>query len=190
MSDVPAAPLRIAHFFASVPDPRHPAFRDRHALGDILVLALSAVLSGATSWEAIAAFAQAKEPWFRSLGLKLPHGTPSHDTFSRVFAALDPDAFQDSFTARINAACGELGFCHIPVDGKGVRGARGPGGACLHLVSAWAVGCRLSLAQVAVPQGGQRDHRHPPTAAAFGPARGAGKHRRRRLPGGHRRPGP
>jgi predicted transposase YbfD/YdcC len=154
MSDVPTAPLHIAHFFADVPDPRHPAFRDRHALGDILVLALSAVLSGATSWEAIAAFALAKEPWFRSLGLKLPHGIPSHDTFSRIFAAMDPAAFQDSFTAWINAACDALGFCHIPIDGKSVRGARGPDGTCLHLVSAWAVGCRLSLAQVAVGDGG------------------------------------
>src|SRR5262249_3987385 len=62
-----------------------------------------------------------------------------------------PDAFQGCFTAWINAVCGELGFCHIPVDGKSVRGARGPGGTCLHLVSAWAGAHRLSLAQVAVP---------------------------------------
>src|SRR5438876_660071 len=83
--------------------------------------------------------------------LALPNGVPSHDTFNRVFAALDPDAFQACFTAWINAVCGELGFCHIPVDGKAARGTRGPDGTCLHLVSAWVGAHRLSLAQVAVP---------------------------------------
>jgi len=148
------APLDIAHHFAGLPDPRHPAFRGRHRLGDILVIALSAVLSGADSWDAIAAFGAAKQAWLRSLGLELPHGTPSHDTFNRLFAALDPLAFQDCFTSWINAACDALGLRHVPVDGKALRGSAGPGGTCLHLVSAWAAERRLSLAQVAVPAGG------------------------------------
>jgi predicted transposase YbfD/YdcC len=146
-------PLDIPHFFADLPDPRHPAFR-YHLLSEILVMALAAVLSGATSWETIAAFALAKHDWFRSLGLKLPYGIPSHDTFARIFAALNPRAFQNCFTAWINAVCGQLAFCHIPIDGKTVRGSRGPDGTCLHLVSAWAAKQRLSLAQVAVPDQG------------------------------------
>jgi predicted transposase YbfD/YdcC len=151
MSATPGAPLDLAHHFRDLPDPRHPAFRDHHPLGDILLIALCAVLSGADSWEDVAEFGSAKEAWLRSLGLRLPNGTPAHDTFNRVFAALDPVAFQACFTAWINAVCGELGFCHIPIDGKSVRGARGPDGTCLHLVSAWAGAQRLSLAQVAVP---------------------------------------
>jgi predicted transposase YbfD/YdcC len=147
---VSATPLDIAHHFRDLPDPRHPAFRDHHLLGDILVVALCAVLSGADSWEDIAAFGRTKEPWLRGLGLRLPNGIPAHDTFNRVFGDLDPDAFQACFTAWINAICGPLGFCHIPIDGKSVRGARGPDGTCLHLVSAWASEHRLSLAQVAV----------------------------------------
>jgi len=43
-----------------------------------------------------------------------------------------------------------LGFCHIPIDGKALRGSRGPDGACLHLVSAWVFEQRMTLAQVAV----------------------------------------
>jgi predicted transposase YbfD/YdcC len=144
------ASLDIAHHFANLPDPRHPAFRDRHRLCDILVIALSAILSGARSWDAIADFGVAKETWFRSLGLALPNGIPAHDTFNRLFAALDPLAFQQGFTSWINAVCRTLGFCHIPVDGKTVRGTRGPDGTCLHLVSAWAAEHRLTLAQVAV----------------------------------------
>jgi predicted transposase YbfD/YdcC len=142
--------LDIAHHFAALPDPRHRAFRDRHLLGDILVIAIAGVLSGANSWDAIAAFGVSKQDWLRSLGLKLPNGIPSHDTFNRIFAALEPLAFQHSFTSWINAVCNTLGFCHIPIDGKAVRGAKGPDGTCLHLVSAWAAGHRLTLAQVAV----------------------------------------
>jgi predicted transposase YbfD/YdcC len=144
------APLAIAEHFANLPDPRHPAFRGRHLLGDILVIALAAVLSGANSWDGIAAFGLSKQTWLLQIGLQLPGGIPSHDTFNRIFAALNPLAFQHAFTSWINAVCHTLGFCHIPVDGKALRGATGPDGTCLHLVSAWAAQNRLTLAQVAV----------------------------------------
>jgi predicted transposase YbfD/YdcC len=150
VSATPDSPLDLAHYFQDLPDPRHPAFCDHHLLGDMLFIALTAMLSACDSWEDIVLFGRAKETWLRSLGLRLPNGIPSHDTFNRVFAALNPDAFQGCFTAWINAVCGELGFCHIPIDGKAVRGSRGPDGTCLHLVSAWAGGQRLSLGQVAV----------------------------------------
>ena len=148
----PPAPARldIAHHFANLPDPRHPAFQDHHRLGDLLVIALCAVLSGARSWDAIARFGRSKETWLRSLGLTLPNGPPAHDTFNRLFAAVDPLAFQHCFTGWINAVCDTLGFIHIPVDGKTLRGSRGPDGTALHLVSAWAAAHRLTLAQVAV----------------------------------------
>jgi predicted transposase YbfD/YdcC len=147
---VDTIPLDIAHHFADLPDPRHPAFCDRHALTDILVIALTAVLCGAKSWEAIATFGTAKLAWFRTIGLQLRNGIPAHDTFSRIFAALNPQAFQQAFTGWINSVCNTLGFCHIPIDGKTVRGSRGPDGTALHLVSAWASEHRLSLAQIAV----------------------------------------
>lgn len=156
MSTTPTdpTPLDIAHHFASLPDPRHPAFRDYHVLSDVLVIALAAVLSGAQSWDAIAAFGHTKEAWLRSLGLQLPHGIPAHDTFNRIFAALDPLAFQRCFHGWINAVGQALGWRHIPIDGKSVRGSRGPDGTCLHLVSAWAAQSRLTLAQVAVADKG------------------------------------
>ena len=70
------------------------AFRDHHLLSDILVIALTAVICGAKSWEAISDFGVTKQAWFRSIGLKLPNGIPSHDTFRRVFLRLDPIALQ------------------------------------------------------------------------------------------------
>jgi predicted transposase YbfD/YdcC len=153
MTSPPPAPVRldIAYHFANLPDPRHPAFQDHHVLSEVLVIALGAVLSGARSWDAIARFGRSKEAWLRSLGLTLPNGLPSHDTYNRLFAALDPLAFQHCFTDWINAVCDTLGFTPIPVDGKTLRGSRGPEGTALHLVSAWAAAHRLTLAQVAVP---------------------------------------
>jgi predicted transposase YbfD/YdcC len=149
MTETPS-PLDIPGHFANLPDPRHPAFRDCHQLGEIVAIALCAVLSGATSWDSIASFGRRKLDWLRSLGLELVNGVPSHDTFNRFFAVLDPRAFQDCFNGWICSVCDALGVCHVPVDGKAARGSRGPDGTCLHLVSAWAAEGRLTLAQVAV----------------------------------------
>ena len=101
-------PLDILHHFAAVQDPRDPRFVT-HLLGDLLTIALCATLSGAKSFEDLAAFGRAKEPWLRTLGLTLPHGIPSHDTFRDLFRHLAPTAFQDCFTAWINAVCARLG---------------------------------------------------------------------------------
>jgi hypothetical protein len=140
--------LDILHHFAAVPDPR--AGRSvTHLLSDLLTIAWCATLSGAKSFAVIAAFGRSKEAWLRPLGLTLPHGIPAHDTFRDLFRHLAPAAFQDGFTAWINAACARLGVQHVQVDGKALRGSRGLGGTCLHLVSAWVGAHSLTLGQVA-----------------------------------------
>lgn len=141
--------LDILHHFAAVPDPRQGRFIT-HLLGDILTIALCALLSGAKSFEDIAAFGRAKESWLRSLGLTLPHGIPAHDTFRDVFRHLAPAVFQDCFTSWINALCAHLGVKYVQIDGKALRGSRGLNGTCLHLVSAWVGANSLTLGQVAV----------------------------------------
>jgi DDE_Tnp_1-associated len=90
-------PLDIPDHFARIPDPRHPSCREIHLLGDIVTVALCAVLSEATSWENIAAFGNRKLQWLRSLVLKLANGVPGYDTFNRVFAPLDPQSFRVCF---------------------------------------------------------------------------------------------
>jgi DDE family transposase len=90
--------LDILHHFATVPDPRDARFLT-HQLGDLLTIALCAMLSGAKRFEDMATFGHAKESWLRGLGLALPGGIPSHDNFRDVFRHLAPGAFQDSFTA-------------------------------------------------------------------------------------------
>ena len=141
--------LDILHHFAAVTDPRDQRFIT-HLLSDVLLIALCAMLSGATSFEDIAAFGRAKETWLRSLGLLLPHGIPSHDTFRDLFRHLAPTVFQDCFVSWINAVWDRLGVKHVQIDGKAPRGSRGLNGTCLYLVSAWVGANSLTLGQVAV----------------------------------------
>ena len=147
-----SSPLAFTEFFADLPDPRVARTR-LHRLDDILVIAVCAVLCGADSFEEIEEFGHAKEPWLKRF-LTLPHGIPSHDTFNRVFAALDRKAFAERF-ARWMASVGQaVGWKVVAIDGKACRSAPADTfSGCLHVVSAWASDSGLSLAQVAVEDG-------------------------------------
>jgi predicted transposase YbfD/YdcC len=146
---VPTQDLSLARCFADLPDPRIDRTK-RHALVDILVIALCAVIAGADTWEEVEQFGRAKRDWLARF-LALPHGIPSHDTFYRVFVALDPHAFGDCFGRWVAAACAATGLKHIAVDGKAVRGTpKATASGCLHLVSAWATANSLTLGQEAV----------------------------------------
>jgi hypothetical protein len=68
----------------------------QHLLRDIIAIAILAVLSGSDSWVAIETYAQAKQEWLQEF-LALANGIPSHDTIARVFARLDPQAFEQCF---------------------------------------------------------------------------------------------
>lgn len=133
--------------FRPLKDPR-VAGRTRHLLFDIIVLAICGVISNCDNWPDIALFAQKRQAWFRRF-LRLPHGVPSHDTFERVFAALDPRAFERCCLAWLREAAGLVGAGQIAIDGKALRGSAGSPLGPLHLVSAWATQARLTLGQVA-----------------------------------------
>jgi predicted transposase YbfD/YdcC len=122
-----------------------------HPLVSIIAIALCAVICGAETWNDIAAFGEAKEAWLCSF-LDLPHGIPTHDTFNRVFGALDPKQFQACFARWMAAVATILPTQVIAFDGKTVRGShdRADGKAPIHMVSAWASANRLVLAQVKV----------------------------------------
>ena len=82
--------------FAKVEDPRVERTK-LHRLRDIFIIAICGVICGAEGWVEIEEFGKAKEAWFTDL-LKLPNGIPSHDTFGRVFALIDPKQFEASFS--------------------------------------------------------------------------------------------
>lgn len=147
---MPAYPTSLSTHFGSLPDPRVERTK-AHLLIDILTIGLCAVLCGGAGWTDMATFGQAREPWLRTF-LALPHGIPSHDTFGRVFAALDPDAFGAAFAAWARAVAPPTADAVVAIDGKTLRRShdRAKGKAALHLVSAWADASGLVLGQVAV----------------------------------------
>jgi predicted transposase YbfD/YdcC len=137
--------------FAQVEDPRVERTK-KHRLQDIIIIAICGVICGADGWVEIEEFGKAKEAWFTEL-LSLPNGIPSHDTFGRVFAHLDPKEFEASFLQWVQGISKTVKGV-IAIDGKTLRRShdRAEGKKALHLVSAWAVENRLVLAQLATEE--------------------------------------
>jgi predicted transposase YbfD/YdcC len=141
--------LPLVRHFRKLKGPRLDR-RKLHSLEAILVTATCAVISGANDSQQIAPFGQKRKDWLERF-LELPNGIPSHDTFERLFARLDPQAFQECFAAWMNAWYARLTGKHLAIDGKAVRGSASPakGFRCLHLVNVWATRADLCLGLVA-----------------------------------------
>jgi predicted transposase YbfD/YdcC len=141
---------RFAACFADLEDPRED--NARYSLHEILLIALCAMLCGAEDCSDMAAFGRAKELFLRQF-LTLRHGIPSHDTFSRVFRLLDPAQFHACFL-RFMQDFAQAAQGVLAIDGKTLRRSfdRAAQKSPLHLVSAWAAGSRLLLAQIATDQ--------------------------------------
>ncbi len=150
MDQPPVASLH--DHFATLSDPRIQRTKLHHLL-DIITIAVCAVICGADSWVEIEEFGTAKLSWFRSF-LDLPNAIPSPDTFGRVFAALDPEEFQQCFLAWVQAAAVISDNQIVALDGKTLRRShdRSKGKAAIHMVSAWASTNRLVLGQVKVDE--------------------------------------
>jgi hypothetical protein len=136
--------------FAALPDPRC-AGRTRHRLLDLLVIAVCAVVAGAETWVDIAHYGRMKQAWLATF-LDLPHGTPSHDTFRRVFSLINPSCREECFRQWMATVAPPLPREVVAVDGKTVRRSfdRGRAQGPLPVVSAFATQQGLSLGQVAV----------------------------------------
>jgi predicted transposase YbfD/YdcC len=142
----------IEQHFGNLTDPRVDRTK-LHPLLDILVIAMCAVIAGADNWEDVEEFGKARQTWFQTF-LELPNGIPSHDTFTRVFARLDPEQFQAGFLSWMRAVSEVIGGQVIAIDGKVLRRShdRGIGKAAIDMVSAWATANRLVLGQVKVDE--------------------------------------
>ena len=144
---------KFRRFFRMVPDPR--ADNAWHDLLDVLFIAFAAVLCGAENCSDMAEFGKAKEGLLRRI-LRLEHGIPSHDTFSRVFRLLDPQKFEQAFR-RFTSSLAKINGLDltgvVAIDGKALRGAyeRGRSTTPLHMVNVWAAGARVVLAQCKAP---------------------------------------
>jgi predicted transposase YbfD/YdcC len=133
-------------FFAGLSDPRVERTKD-HLLIDIIFITITAVICGADSWYDIEAFGTAKYKWLKKF-LKLPNGIPTHDTFNRVFAALDPDELGKCFLSWTQSVSELTNGEVISIDGKTLRGSSDKGSKrIVHMVSAWAGTNNIVLGQ-------------------------------------------
>lgn len=134
-------------------DPRREHCQ-KYPLKTVIILAVLAMIAGADDWVAVERYGELKRDWLKTL-LDLPHGIPSHDTFRRVFALLEPEAFQRCFMNWVRRLAqlkvGEV----VALDGKTVRRSqdRWNGKEAIQTVSAWASMAGLVLAQQHVPEG-------------------------------------
>jgi len=134
----------------TIPDPRRQCRNLKHRLVDVLLSGFCGVLADCDNFVEIADWAAHHEPFLRTF-LELPHGIPSHDTYTRVFAAVRPAALHGVLIPWLQQRRGVAGdWVHI--DGKALRGTRSAakGLGVLQLVSAWASQHGLTLGQVAV----------------------------------------
>jgi predicted transposase YbfD/YdcC len=139
-------------YFAVVHDPRRQHPTTLHSLKAILTITILATICGAHNWVEIEQWGHAHHQWLAEF-LDLTYGIPSHDTFGRVFAVLDPTALQQAFMAWMSALANVAGEV-IALDGKTIRRSldRTDGTGAIHVVSAWASRNELVLAQFKVDE--------------------------------------
>jgi predicted transposase YbfD/YdcC len=134
--------------FEGLQDPRVVG-RTTHQLEAILFLTLCAVLCGMDDWESIEQWGNNRAQWLSQF-IDVSNGIPSHDTISRVFAALDSTVFQERFLLWMSTLVPSLEGQIVAIDGKTVRGSRQRrcGRQAIHLVSAFVCGHGLTLGQL------------------------------------------
>jgi predicted transposase YbfD/YdcC len=156
MSDVRRISLdEVVRHFEELDDPRCSINR-KHPLVSVVVIAVMAVLAGASGPTAIARWAALKEE-FLVTALDLPEGVPGKDVFRRVLLALRPEAFRACFVNWLESLRAEAAAATgverpiLAVDGKTARRShdRKNGLGALHSVTVWASEFGLSLGQVA-----------------------------------------
>jgi hypothetical protein len=136
--------MTLTEAFSELPDPRTgPA--QRHDLTEMILMALCAVLCSADSWVDVAEWAEDNEAWLKRY-LVLEHGTPSHDTFGRVFRLLDAKVFETCFREWIGSLVGAVAGV-VAIDGKTACGSKDGHNTALHTISAYATASGLCLGQ-------------------------------------------
>ena len=144
----PAASL-IEHF-QDLNDPRVDRTKE-HELIDILVIAICCLLCEGESFNDMEDFGNAKQEWFKTF-LRLPNGIPSHDTFNRLFAALDPQSFLECFLRWTQSLRHAVAQEIVALDGKALRRALNKDESPKYVVSAWAESNSLVLGQLKVDE--------------------------------------
>lgn len=149
--------VNVLRFFDDLPDPRSNV-NQLHRLGDVIVIAICAVIANADGPTAIAKWAGLNGVWLKK-HLTLPNGIPGKDTFRRVLGLLNPAVFQECFqrwleSLVVSADEEPAEKRHVAIDGKTLRRSHDKrnGLGAMHIVSAWASNHGITLGQVATEE--------------------------------------
>ena len=139
-------------YFGSIDDPRKSRGR-MHKLRDIMIIGILSVICGADDFTEMEEFGKSKESFLKNY-LKLKHGTPSHDTFGRVFSIINPEEFRNCFIAWVKDLCGDMKGDIVNIDGKALRHSYDTetDKSMIYMVSAWANANNLLLGQIKVDE--------------------------------------
>lgn len=140
--------LSLIEHFEMLSDPRMDRTKE-HDLIDVLIIAVCTLLCGGESFNDMEDFGYAKQDWFKTF-LRLRNGIPSHDTFNRVFAALDPEQFLNCFLRWTQSLRQAVAQEIVALDGKALRRALNKDQSIKYVVSAWAESNNLVLGQLKV----------------------------------------
>ena len=144
--------MNIRLFFSDLKDERQ-GMKVQHDLLEIIAMTIISVAADCDGWDEIEDFCLQYEDWLKEVvGLTMPNGVPSADTFERIWQRLDSKEFKRSFrrwaeSIRIKIA-GEV----ISIDGKTSRGSEEDEKKAVHMVSAWLSEQKIVLGQIAVPE--------------------------------------
>ena len=140
--------LSLIEHFEMLSDPRMDRTK-AHDFIDVLIIAVCTLLCGGESFNDMEDFGYAKQDWFKTF-LRLRNGIPSHDTFNRVLAALDPEQFLDCFLRWTQSLRQAVAQEIVALDGKALRRALNKDQSIKYVVSAWAESNNLVLGQLKV----------------------------------------
>ena len=140
----------FVQIFSNLSDPRVDRTK-KHLFLDVIGLSLFAVLAGSQSYTEIEDFCCHHHEWLKKY-FQLPFGVPSHDTFSRVFSAINPEDFQECFFLWVKEVISIVPENVIALDGKSIKASKRTQQnlKALHIVSAWSCANGMSLGQVKV----------------------------------------
>jgi predicted transposase YbfD/YdcC len=137
--------------FIELKDPRVDRTKF-YPLVEILFTVLCGSICGAESWRDFVDFGEERIDFLKKY-YAYKHGIPSKNTFSRVFSALNPEMFKKCFIDWVNSLQALLNEV-IAIDGKTLRSSADSlnGRSAIHMVSAFASGAKLILAQQVVDE--------------------------------------
>lgn len=135
-------PIGFEHFVV-IEDPRTGG-NTKHHFGEMVFLAVSALVCGVQSFSGMIEFAHIHEAWLKKW-VRLPNGIPVTQTMINLFSLLDPEQFSQCITAHLNDLHPDLAKQLIAVDGKTIRGSGKSNFEQQHCLSAYAAETGLTL---------------------------------------------